>query len=41
MKQKLKVGTLLSRPDLAYPCLVALIIAVGLLARAVGVLPLR
>lgn len=41
MNRKTKAGALMSRPDVVYACLVALIIVVGLIARGLGVLPLR
>lgn len=36
-----KVRAVLSHPDLVYAGLVAFIIGVGLIARAVGILPLQ
>ncbi|VTZ26780.1 hypothetical protein MPC4_30152 [Methylocella tundrae] len=40
MKARSKVRALLNHPDLVYAGLVALIIGVGLMARAMGILPL-
>jgi len=41
MDAKSKVKALLNHPDLAYAGLIALIVSVGLAARAVGILPLQ